>query len=100
MAPILAEDTSALWLLTLQRVIGRASHDVKDALNGVSVNLEVIRSRSLRPEVSVSALTPFNAAAGLQLDRLTNLIEAVLALSRPERSPADVGLTLRRVATL
>lgn len=101
MNPISApEDVSALWLHTLQRAVGRASHDVKDALNGVSVNLEVIRSRAARPEVPASAVLPFSEAAAQQLDRLTNLIEAVLAVSRPERAPTDVALTLRRITTL
>ncbi len=101
MNPITAlEDVSALWLHTLQRAVGRASHDVKDALNGVSVNLEVIRSRAARPEVPASAVLQFSEAAAQQLDRLTNLIEAVLAVSRPERAPADVALTLRRITTL
>jgi signal transduction histidine kinase len=101
MNPISApEDVSALWLHTLQRAVGRASHDVKDALNGVSVNLEVIRSRAARPDVPASAVLQFAEASAQQLDRLTNLIEAVLAVSRPERQPADVALTLRRITTL
>src|SRR4051794_31308401 len=101
MNPISApEDVSALWLHTLQRAVSRASHDVKDALNGVSVNLEVIRSRAARPDVPASAVMQFGEAAAQQLDRVTNLIEAVLAVSRPERAPADVALTLRRIATL
>ncbi|MDB4888610.1 MAG: hypothetical protein JWL61_465 [Gemmatimonadetes bacterium] len=101
MNPISApEEVSALWLHTLQRAVGRASHDVKDALNGVSVNLEVIRSRATRPEVPASAVLQFSEAAAQQLDRLTNLIEAVLAVSRPERAPADVAVTLRRITTL
>jgi len=86
MAPTTAaEDVAGLWLLTLQRAVGRASHDVKDALNGVSVNLEVIRSRSARAEVPAS---------------LTTLLDAVLALARADRSPADVAVTLRRVVTM
>jgi len=101
MNPISApEDVSALWLHTLQRAVGRASHDVKDALNGVSVNLEVIRSRAARPDVPASAVLQFAEASAQQLDRLTNLIEAVLAVSRPGREPADVALTLRRITTL
>ncbi|MEP6732189.1 MAG: histidine kinase dimerization/phospho-acceptor domain-containing protein [bacterium] len=101
MNPISApEDVGALWLHTLQRAIGRASHDVKDALNGVSVNLEVIRSRSAKPDVPASAIAQFGDAAAQQMERLTNLIEAVLALSRLERTPTDVGLTLRRITTL
>lgn len=89
-----------LWLATLQRALGRASHDVKDALNGVSVNVEVIRSRAARPEAPASAVASFGEAAGQQLERLTILIEAVLALGRVERDPADVALTLRRLVTV
>ena len=101
MAPISApEDVGVLWLLTLQRAIGRASHDVKDALNGVSVNLEVIRSRAARVDAPASVVAPFGDAAGQQLERLTTLIEAVLALGRADRTPADVGATLRRVVVI
>src|SRR5450631_2998912 len=101
MTPILApEDVGALWLVTLQRAIGRASHDVKDALNGVSVNLEVIRSRSMRPDTPASAVTKFGDAAAQQLERLTTLIEAILALSKADRADADVGITLRRLTAV
>ena len=94
------EDVGALWLHTLQRAMARAAHDVKDALNGVSVNLEVIRTRAERADAPASAVAQFADAAGNQLERLTVLMEAVLGLGRPERDPADVALTLRRVATL
>jgi signal transduction histidine kinase len=80
--------------------MARASHDVKDALNGVSVNLEVIRSRAARPDTPASAVASFAESAGHQLERLTSLSDAVLALGRAERSPIDVGLTLRRVVTI
>jgi signal transduction histidine kinase len=99
-SPAVSEEAGLLWLATLQRALGRASHDVKDSLNGVSVNLEVIRSRAARPDVPASAVAAFAEAAGQQLERLTSLIEAVLALGRPERDPADVALTLRRVAVV
>jgi K+-sensing histidine kinase KdpD len=95
-----AEDAGVLWLATLQRALARASHDVKDALNGVSVNLEVIRSRAARVDTSASAVAQFAEAAGQQLERLTTLIEAVLALGRADREPVDVAVTLRRIATL
>jgi hypothetical protein len=101
MTPIsTADDVGLLWLATLQRAVGRASHDVKDALNGVAVNIEVIRSRSGRPNVAASAVAPFADAAGQQLERLTTLLEAVLALGRAEREPTDVVVVLRRLATL
>ncbi|MEO8561062.1 MAG: hypothetical protein ABI601_03240 [bacterium] len=93
-------DAGLLWLAALQRALARASHDVKDALNGVSVNLEVVRSRAARPDTPASAVASFADAAAQQLDRLTSLLEAVLALGRVERDPVDVGITLRRVAAL
>ncbi len=101
MTPVSAgEDVERLWLATLQRALGRASHDVKDALNGVAVNLEVIRSRAARPDVLAGAVAPFADAAGHQLDRLITLLEAVLALGRVEREPVEVGVIVRRIATL
>jgi hypothetical protein len=93
-------DAGVLWLAALQRALGRAAHDVKDALNGVSVNLEVVRSRADRAEAPASAVAPFAEAAAQQLERLTVLLDTVLSLGRSERSPVDVSVTLRRVAAL
>jgi signal transduction histidine kinase len=93
-------DAGILWPVALQRALARATHDVKDALNGVSVNLEVVRSRASRADAPASAVAPFAEAAAQQLERLTALLDAVLALGRSERGPADVGVTLRRVAAL
>jgi signal transduction histidine kinase len=100
MATVPAAGVEGLWLATLQRALGRASHDVKDALNGVAVNLEVVRGRAARADAPAAAVAPFADAAAQQLERLTNLIEAVLALGRAERQPADVAVTLRRIATV
>jgi hypothetical protein len=101
-APVVAaaQEVEGLWLATFQRALGRASHDVKDALNGVSVNLEVVRGRAAKADVRAAAVAPFAEAAGQQLERLTTLVEAVLALGRAERQPADVAVTLRRIATV
>lgn len=93
-------DVGALWLAVFQRALGRASHDVKDLLNGVSVNLEVVRSRAGRVESTGSAISPFADAATQQLERLTSLLDAVLTLGRVERDPADVGMIMRGVAVL
>lgn len=93
-------DAGALWLAALQRALARAAHDVKDALNGVSVNLEVVRTRASRANAPASAVAPFADAAAEQLERLTALLDAVLALGRAERAPADVAITLRRVVAL
>src|SRR3954470_22788665 len=93
-------DAGVLWLAVLQRALGRAAHDVKDALNGVSVNLEAVRSRASRADAAASTVAPFAEAAAQQLERLTALLDAVLALGRSERGPVDVGITMRRVAAL
>ena len=93
-------NAGVLWLAALQRALARASHDVKDALNGVSVNLEVVRSRAARPDAPASAVASFADAAAQQLERLTTVLDAVLALGRAERDPVDVGITLRRIAAL
>ena len=93
-------DAGVLWPMALQRALARAAHDVKDALNGVSVNLEVVRSRASRRDAEASTVAPFAEAAAQQLERLTALLDAVLALGRRERGPVDLGTTLRRVAAL
>ena len=95
-----AGDARVLWLAMVQQLMGRAAHDVKDSLNGVAVNLEVIRSRAEREGASASSVAPFADAAGQQLERLTSLLDALLAVAREERNPVNVGVALRRVATL
>ena len=67
-------DVGALWLLTLQRAVGRASHDVKDALNGVSVNVEVVRSRAARPEAPATAVAQFAVLGNRTANALENQI--------------------------
>ena len=95
-----AGDARVLWLGVVQRLMGPAAHDVKDSLNGVAVNLEVIRSRAAREGAPAASIAPFAEAAGQQLERLTSLLEALLAVARPERDPVNVGVALRRVAML
>jgi signal transduction histidine kinase len=96
----MAGDASVFWLAMVQQLMGRAAHDVKDSLNGVAVNLEVIRSRASKAGAPAASIAPFAEAAGQQLERLTSLLDALLAVARPEREPVDVGVALRRVATL
>src|SRR5258708_35487021 len=95
-----AEDIGALWLHTLQRALTRAAHDVKDALNGVRVNLEVMRTRAGRTDMEATAIEPLAEAGVWQLERLTKLVDAVLALGRPEPEPVDIASVLRRVSVL
>lgn len=95
-----AADVSSLWLETLQRLVDRAAHEIKGALNGVALNVEVVRSRSAKPSVPASAVASYAAAAQQQMEVLTALTEALLALSRPARGRCDVGVLLGRFADL
>ncbi len=94
------DDLSRLWLATLEQVVRRAAHEVKDSLNGVSVNLEVVTSRAARPDAELTGVAPFASAAAEQLEALGARVEALLYLSRPAREPADVALTLKHLAAL
>ncbi len=95
-----AGDARVLWLAMVQRLMGRAAHDVRDSLNGVAVNIEVVRSRAAREGALASTVAQYADAAGQQLERLTSLLDALLAVARPERDPVNVAVALRRVATL
>jgi hypothetical protein len=61
-----------LWLRAMQDVIGRAAHDVKDALNGVHVNLAAIHSRSQREGAKPRDLAAMATAAADQLETARN----------------------------
>jgi hypothetical protein len=95
-------DLDRLWLAALQDVAGCAAHEVKNALNGVHLNLEAIRSRAAKKGTTTTDLSGFVSAAADQLDMLTERTESLLFIARPHRgaAPADVGLTLRHLATL
>lgn len=88
------------WLDALHRLVGLAAHEVKGALNGVSVNLEVIRSRAEKPNAPASAVGTFADAAAGQLDLVISLSDALLGLTRPAREPVNVGAEARRIAIL
>ena len=83
---------AGLWLATLQRIAGRAAHEVKNSLNGVAVNLEVVRSRAARAGTAADAVSRFAESASEQLERLTAQTEALLALVREARDPCDVNM--------
>src|SRR5690606_21033317 len=91
------------WMPALQELARRTSHEVRNALNGVSVNLEVIRSRLDRAaeagdEVAASVV-PFARSAAEQLDQLAGITEAFLSLSRSAASGSADMLPLVTRAT-
>ncbi len=101
MADERAAEVEVLWLDALQQVAGRAAHEIKGALNGVCVNLEVVRSRAANPAGGpASGLTRFAEAAAGQLEELVAMNEALLALTRRPRDVVDVAATAGHLMTL
>jgi signal transduction histidine kinase len=89
-----------LWLDVLQQVCGRTAHELKGALNGVAVNLEVVRSRSTRPEAAAASVSPFASSAADQLEAVVDISEALLKLARAPREPVDVTETVANLTSL
>src|SRR5687767_4790399 len=89
---------SSEWLRALQSLAARVAHEIRNPLNAVTVNLEVVRSRCERGTVEPKAVLPFATAAAGELERVSRLVDALLALSRPARS--DLGVLAGPVITL
>lgn len=100
MAAAARPSVAELWLGTLERVAGRAAHEVKGVMNGVGVNLEVVRLRSGKPDAPASAVASFAQTAAEQFELLTGMTEALLALSRPVRPPIELGAILAQYSAL
>jgi signal transduction histidine kinase len=92
------EASSTEWLRALQSLAARVAHEIRNPLNAVAVNLEVVRSRCERGRVEPQAVLPFATAAAGELERVSRLVDALLALSRPARS--DLAVLAGPVITL
>lgn len=103
-APGSEQAAAALWLGVWQRIAGRSAHEVKNALNGVSVNLEVVRSRLARaaadPSATSTTATRFAEVASAQFELLAVLCDAMLGLARPTRPSADIAQLLAPLVVL
>src|SRR5688500_1641808 len=88
------------WLETLHELGRPAAHEIRNALNSVAVNLEVVRSRAARPGAAAADVARFADAAAEQLDALAALSDALLALVRPVAEPVDAAAVVARLATL
>jgi signal transduction histidine kinase len=63
----------------VREIIRRAGHEIRNALNGVSVNVEVVRSRSGREEPP-KELASFAERASAQVGEASALTDGLLAL--------------------
>jgi signal transduction histidine kinase len=90
--------SSSEWVGALQGLAGRVAHEIKNPLNAVAVNLEVVRSRCEQGHVEAPAILPFATAAAGELERVSRLVEALLALARPARR--DLAVLAGPVITL
>jgi hypothetical protein len=91
-----------LWLDVFQRLCDATAHQLKGALNGVAINLEVLRSRSGRTDMGAGepSLAPFAESAVTELESVIESAEAMLALGRSPRGPTDVSKVVRDVRAL
>lgn len=97
-APASLEADTA-WLEELGRLAALTSHEVNNLLNGVAVNLEVVRSRSARAMESASVVS-FAETAAAQLEALTPVVRALVALARPVPGAVSVSAELANVAAV
>ena len=93
-------EVARLWIQALNRIGTLASHELRGAINGVAVSLEVVRSRSLRPAAVLTDVAPFAETAADQLAAVTSLADALLYLVRPGSEREDIGATVRRLTVL
>ncbi|HJU64150.1 MAG TPA: histidine kinase dimerization/phospho-acceptor domain-containing protein [Gemmatimonadaceae bacterium] len=90
----MSESAGELWLTAFQRLATRAAHEIRNPLNGVVVNVEVLRGRLSRAGSDPGRLATFAELASGEIARSAELIEALLALARP---PSGNLVDLREV---
>lgn len=89
-----------LWLDCQQRLVSHVAHDLKGALNSVSVNLEVVRGRAGRPDTPASDVARYADAAAGQLGVVIGMTAALLSVGRAVRGPAEVSVIVRQLVAL
>lgn len=90
---------AGFWAATFSVLATRIAHDFRNALNGVAVNLEVVRGRSARG-AAASDIAPFAATAASQFEAASSAAEALLAFARPEPAGVDVAAITHRLTRL
>ncbi len=91
---------ASLWLATLGELATLASHEIRNPLNGALLNTAVVRQRAAKDAISPAEIAPFAESAATELERVTALIEALLALARPVSTRVDIWMTAEQLTTL
>jgi len=91
---------SALWLDEFGRLTGHVLHGLRNGLQGVGINLEVIRSRSEVGSATAADLRVFAANAARQFEDVSAQVEALAFLSKDVPGDAEIDATMRAIVTL
>ena len=81
---------SASDIKVLREIIRRAGHEIRNALNGVAVNVEVVRSKSTRTP-GASDVTTFAERAILNVSAASVLTNGLLALTNASLGRPGAG---------
>ena len=92
-------DAESAWAEELGRLASLVAHEVNNLLNGVAVNLEVVRSRAARNAES-STVAPFAETASAQLELLTPVIRAMITLAKPAHNAISLTAELANIVSV
>lgn len=84
----------------MQSLADRAAHEIRNPLNGLALNLEVVRSRSARGAGDLASISRFAESASSESERAAELVQALLELARPLTRPVDLWSALRPLVVL
>ena len=91
---------SELWLEEFGRLTNSVLHGLRNGLQGVGINLEVIRSRTDHGSAAPVDLRTFAMNASRQFEDVSAQVEALAFLSKEIPGQADIGGTVRAVSLL
>jgi signal transduction histidine kinase len=84
----------------LQSLANRVAHEIRNPLNGLALNLEVVRSRAARGTGDLASISRFADSASSESERAAELVQALLELARPLTEPVDLWSALRPMVVL
>ena len=96
-------ELDGLWQEAFREFAAHARHEFRGAMNGVEVNMEVVRSRTAAGKFDHQALAPFLEAANDQLKEVQVRGESMhffLRVHLGQVQEPDVALTLKHLATI